>query len=100
MAAFTWEPDRVWRLTLSEVLRYLAALKRVEIQRAFLVSKVLTLPLLKRADQAREIAQLKLASGERPLTIEEEYGPKIAAEVAELDRRNKEWLAQQRKAAQ
>ena len=95
VAAFDWTPEVAWRLTLSETLRYLTAKKRVEIMRILWASRIFMMPLAKAGDRALLVEKLKREMGEKPLTVEEELGPEVAAEVAELERRNKAWLQEQ-----
>ena len=85
---------RLSTLTASDVLPALRARHARDVREARVLAAALALPLL----PDREAAALKEASAQTgtPLTVGQEYGPRIAREVEELERENEVWLHSQR----
>ena len=98
MGLYGWDPAAVWRLTLSDALRYERARMRVVVLGAQVLAACIWSPLSgasERAGVERMLARLA-GTDERPRTLAEKFGPTIAREVAELDERNKRRLVELR----
>jgi len=99
VALYGWEPDRVWRLTLPDALRFERARVRVVAIAAQLVSAAVWLPMAGSdgASTAGMFERLCADPTDQPRTLAEELGPTVAREVAELDARNRAWLEKRAK---
>ena len=86
---YGWVPDMVWRLRLSEALAYRAARMRMVAAAALMLWS----PLSKEGQG--ELTRL-LEGGERALSFAEEFGRKMANEVAAVEQRAREWVRRKR----
>jgi len=98
VAAYAWAPQIAWRLKLSEAIRLLRARQRWAATWAQATAALIAQPFLSDAARQRiaEAMRALLADDERPPSLAEQYGDKIAEEVAALEARQEQWLAQRK----
>jgi len=81
-----WTPDVAWNVTLCEAWDYLDAVLETAIDLALLQTMALFQP--------KELDKIRPG---KALTLEEEFGEKIAAEAREVEERNRLWVLEQSK---
>ena len=84
-------------MILSDVLPALRAHTACVVGEARILGAVLLSPLLSNAEADEAQAMLAEMAGEEPPTMEERHGPKLMAELEELEQRQREWLRTQAK---
>ncbi len=81
VAAYRWPPGYVWRLTMGEALRYLAAHTAALAEDALIVASVLVTAATAPAELQVMLAGMEGRSIPSPI---ERYGPAIAAEAQQV----------------
>ncbi len=84
---YRWAPDLVWGLELFEALDYVdAALAHVAMSAGIHWAALL----------APEALEGMMSGNDEPMTLAEQYGEDVAAEVAKLENRQREFLKRKR----
>ncbi len=95
-----WHPDVVWDLTLPDALAVTRGHQRVQLLSSLELVRIATTMLGggEALENLKAEIAFKLQGHARPATIEEEFGPQIAAEVEEMHARNRERMRALRQA--
>lgn len=94
VGAFGWLPAVAWNLELPEALMALEARQTAVADAAQVLASAVWLPLM--GEEART-ELLRSWSGEQPVSDVEAFGPEVAAEIAEAERKVQEFVKAHRK---
>ena len=95
MLLLHWEPEKVWRLKIFLAVRLLREELKLHVTRTRITALVVS-SFLSRNSGASEMLASVMGEDDKRITVEDQFGEKIAREAKELEDHNRQWIKERR----